>query len=98
MERGGCGFVVKVRNAQNIGASAVVFIDNEENNDVTKIIMIDDGTAGKVFIPAFMIRRKDGEKIKDRVLEDTEKGATYSVALTLTFDLPHPDNRVEYDM
>ena len=94
VQRGGCSFVVKVRNAQNIGASAVVIYDDREEN-VENVVMIDDGTAGNIFIPSFLIPKKAGELIHEELANTL--GPHY-VAMTLTFEMNRPDNRVEYEL
>ncbi|CAG9329323.1 unnamed protein product [Blepharisma stoltei] len=98
LERGGCGFVTKIRNAQNIGASAVLIVDHTAE-DITKIVMIDDGTAGNVFIPSILIGKDDGALIRNKVLENAGFiDRMHNVALTFTFEMPHPDNTVEYEI
>ena len=43
MERGGCHFVTKVRNAALNGAKLAIIIDNK-NEDIDGVVMSDDGT------------------------------------------------------
>jgi hypothetical protein len=83
IDRGGCFFVVKIRNAQNIGAQAVIVVDNVDE-DVGSLIMTDNGNGGNLNIPSFMISKKDGEKIK-KYLRDPATQA--HVALDLHFEL-----------
>ena len=63
VERGDCAFVVKVRNSQTIGAKAVIII-NDDNQDPEKIIMTDNGEGGNLEIPAFLIRKDDGQLLR----------------------------------
>ncbi|OMJ81495.1 hypothetical protein SteCoe_18013 [Stentor coeruleus] len=56
---GDCAFVVKVRNAQDIGAKAVIIV-NDDDSDINKFIMTDNGAGGNLDIPAFIIRQEDG--------------------------------------
>jgi len=107
VDRGGCSFVKKVRNAQHAGAAAVIIADNVclctdlkclnvtkadmcENNEP---IMADDGSGGDVTIPSFLIYKHDADAlIKELVVN---KGI---LQLEMTWDLPQPDDRVEYDL
>lgn len=59
VSRGDCAFVVKVRNAQNIGAKAVIIV-NDDDSDITDFIMTDNGAGGNLDIPAFIISQEDG--------------------------------------
>lgn len=51
---GGCSFVKKVRNMENIGVAVAILIDNTDEN-VDNIIMSDDGTGGGIRIPSMLI-------------------------------------------
>lgn len=55
--------------------------------------MIDDGTAGNVQIPSYLVSREDGERIK-QVAKSTKSG----VGLMLSFEIPHPGNKVNYSI
>ena len=60
VNRGGCSFVQKARNAQKAGFSMVIVI----NNMITKIkniIMTDDGSGSDIKIPVVMISKNDGD-------------------------------------
>eukprot|EP00359_Climacostomum_virens_P001211 CAMPEP_0204898974 /NCGR_PEP_ID=MMETSP1397-20131031/1584_1 /ASSEMBLY_ACC=CAM_ASM_000891 /TAXON_ID=49980 /ORGANISM="Climacostomum Climacostomum virens, Strain Stock W-24" /LENGTH=460 /DNA_ID=CAMNT_0052066877 /DNA_START=124 /DNA_END=1506 /DNA_ORIENTATION=- len=92
LKRGTCSFVQKVRHAQDIGASAVV-IYNTNDDSVESIVMADDGTAGNLFIPAFLITLADGEAII-RYLKAEE--FSRRVSLQLQFEMNHPGTYVEY--
>ena len=93
LDRGNCSFVVKARNAQAIGAQALIIIDSREKGEVDKVVMVDDGTAGNIYIPTFMISKKDGNVIKDYI----DKNRRSHVRMQLTFEVPNPDDRVEYE-
>lgn len=62
--RGDCSFVQKIRNMENAGVAAGIVVDNK-NENITQILMSDDGTGGGIRIPSMLIGRKDGEKILD---------------------------------
>lgn len=94
LERGECPFVYKVRQAQDIGASAVVIIDNKVE-DVEKVIMTDNGSGGNIFIPSFIISKTDGELIKNAI-KNSRTGK--HVALTLVFDMKQDEGKVNYSL
>ena len=73
--RGKCTFVDKVRNAERAGASLLVVVDNKAEN-VTNVIMGDDGTGTGLRIPSMLVGKSDGE----RLIEFAKKriGATLS--------------------
>jgi len=58
IERGTCNFTVKVKNAQNAGAIAVVVINN-----VAGFPSLMGGTDATVSIPSLMISKQDGAEI-----------------------------------
>ncbi|CAG9326386.1 unnamed protein product [Blepharisma stoltei] len=90
---GQCSYATKVRNAQNIGASAVIMI-NDSDEDISHILMIDDGTAGNISIPSFLISKSDGEILLNSM---TELDST-DIVLILKFEMNHPSNKVEWEM
>lgn len=73
--RGECSFVQKVRNAERAGGSMLVVVDNQVEN-VTNVIMGDDGTGMGIRIPAMLIGRTDGEQLIE--FASQMKGATLS--------------------
>ncbi len=87
VDRGDCTFVTKVRHAQNVGAKAVVVIDNKDEEDVP--FMADDGTGSTISIPSMLIRKRDGAAIK-------EDGVGTSVVATLKWGLPNANGVVEW--
>jgi hypothetical protein len=94
LERGDCPFAMKARNAQNIGAAALIVIDNIEE-DVTRVIMADNGSGGNISIPVLMIGKLDGEVIK-RYLATPQYAIRVSMALT--FDMIDTGDSVNYDI
>jgi subtilisin family serine protease len=64
VERGGCEFQVKIANAEDAGAIAVVVY----NNAGPPIVM--NGDSGSVGIPAVMIGNADGQVLVDRLAAD----------------------------
>jgi len=58
--------------------------------------MADDGTGHSINIPSFMIRKEDGEKIKDTLMG---RGVNpQHVYVKAELEIAHPDNRVEYEL
>ena len=68
VERGGCEFQVKIANAEDAGAIAVVVYDNAG----PPIVM--NGDTGSVGIPAVMIGADDGQVLVDRLADDPDDG------------------------
>lgn len=94
LERGDCPFVIKARNAQNIGSAALILVDDIDE-DVTKVMMTDNGSGGNIAIPVFMIGRADGDLIRE-YLKNPE--LSNKVALTLTFEINPAPKKVEYEL
>jgi len=106
VDRGGCTFVKKVRNAQRSGAAGVIIADmtclcsDKECMDTTDTttcetsepIMADDGSGSDISIPSFLMFKHDADKVKDQLIEDQP------VQLEMSWSLPNPDDRVEYDL
>jgi hypothetical protein len=63
IQRGGCDFEDKVRNAETAGAIAVVVFSNDQP------LSIMAGTRGSVDIPAVMIGQADGQLIRDQIAD-----------------------------
>ena len=74
-ERGSCTFVNKVRNAERAGASLLVVVDSKVEN-ITNVIMGDDGTGTGIRIPSMLIGKTDGEMLIEFAKKET--GATLS--------------------
>ncbi|TMW56172.1 hypothetical protein Poli38472_008820 [Pythium oligandrum] len=88
VERGQCHFVEKARHAQTAGAVGVVIYDT--NKEKQKLpVMADDGTGGDVHIPSVMIHQEDATALM-KLMNSTSK-----TILSLSWDVPHPDGRVE---
>lgn len=65
VDRGECTFVTKVRNIERAGGSLAVIIDNNQREDVSNVIMSDDGTGTGLRIPAMLISYREGQILKD---------------------------------
>lgn len=105
VDRGGCTFVQKVRNAQRSGAAGVVIADNtclcsdqecvaqtEGSCETTEPIMADDGSGADISIPSFLMFKRDADTIKDELMQNRP------VQIEMAWSLPSPDDRVEYDL
>ena len=62
IDRGDCGFTIKVKNAQDAGAIAVIVVNNDKANPGAVIPM--GGTDNTITIPAVMVSWNDGIAIK----------------------------------
>ena len=69
---GGCPVTTKVRNIQNVGAQLAIIIDEFEENSWAVVMDDDsnDGSGRNLHIPALLIPKGYGEKIKERVLDE----------------------------
>lgn len=81
---------------ENIGVAVGIVID-EYAEDITNILMSDDGTGGGIRIPSMLISRTDGD-----ILLDWFKSATFkekhSLVIMAEFVMPTTeDNNVAYD-
>ena len=106
VDRGGCSFVQKVRNAQKAGAAGAIIADNTclcSDKDCVSAngqavcqpaepIMADDGSGGDVSIPSFLMFKVDADQVK------AELKANQMVQIEMQWALPSPDDRVEYDL
>jgi hypothetical protein len=68
VDRGGCAFVIKARNAQSVGANGVLIVDNSHET-CSSLSMIGDGP--DVTIPVFSIRASDGDVLKAQLTAGT---------------------------
>lgn len=107
VDRGGCTFVQKVRNAQRVGAAGVIIADDSclcsmaesctsddpnETCEEREPIMADDGSGSDISIPTFLMFKQDADKVKAEVM------ANHPVRIEMTWSLPNPDDRVEYEL
>jgi len=108
VDRGGCSFVQKARNAQHAGAAAIIIADNNclcndekcmesagignDECERGEPIMADDGSGGDIFIPSFLMFKMDANKVMDEVKQNT------MVQMTMSWALPSPDDTVEYEL
>jgi hypothetical protein len=81
---------------ENIGVSVAIIIDTDEE-DISKVIMSDDGTGGGIRIPGMIIGKDDGKKLLQYLKISTSEEIK-STAVMAEFIMEKPDNRVEYDI
>ncbi len=92
VDRGDCTFVTKVRNIEKLGVKMAIIVDDKEENSEF-LIMADDGSGHSINIPSYIVRKKEGDIIKQYAKK--EDGAVYVKA---ELEIAHPDNRVEYEL
>ncbi len=63
VDRGSCTYVKKTRNVQNIGGHLALIVNNMPGT-IDKFLLNDDGTGSDISIPAVLISKSDGDKIK----------------------------------
>uniref|UniRef100_A0A5B7B2G3 Putative Vaculolar sorting receptor 3 isoform 1 n=2 Tax=Davidia involucrata TaxID=16924 RepID=A0A5B7B2G3_DAVIN len=98
VDRGDCFFALKVWNAQKAGASAVLVADEIEEALITMDTPEEDSSSAKyienITIPSALIGKSFGEKLK----KSTSGGEMVNVNLDWREAVPHPDDRVEYQL
>lgn len=52
-----------------MGGALALIVNTEDEPDPDRIIMVDDGTGISVTIPTVLIKKSDGDIIKDAILE-----------------------------
>eukprot|EP00545_Synedropsis_sp_CCMP1620_P002657 CAMPEP_0119012718 /NCGR_PEP_ID=MMETSP1176-20130426/7339_1 /TAXON_ID=265551 /ORGANISM="Synedropsis recta cf, Strain CCMP1620" /LENGTH=512 /DNA_ID=CAMNT_0006965731 /DNA_START=27 /DNA_END=1565 /DNA_ORIENTATION=+ len=104
VDRGGCTFVNKVRNAQRSGAAGVIISDStclcsagdacksDDACETREPVMADDGSGSDITIPSFLMFKQDADPIK------AEMKANHMVRIEMAWSLPNPDARVEYEL
>ncbi|MBK5269332.1 MAG: S8 family serine peptidase [Acidimicrobiia bacterium] len=82
ISRGDCGFVVKVKNAQDAGALGVIVHNNAPGDPIAM-----GGSDGTITIPSVFITQADGTTIRAAL----DGGAVVSAALNADAELPKPE-------
>ncbi len=65
LDRGNCSFVTKVRNVQQAGGHMALIVNNNPSEEVSEVIMADDGRGRDLTIPGILISSKQGEILKN---------------------------------
>ncbi|XP_038684742.1 vacuolar-sorting receptor 3-like [Tripterygium wilfordii] len=98
VDRGDCFFALKVWNAQKAGASAVLVADDVEEALITMDTPEEDVSSSKyienITIPSALVTKSFGEKLKKAI----NGGDMVNVNLDWREAVPHPDDRVEYEL
>ncbi|EPS72755.1 hypothetical protein M569_02000, partial [Genlisea aurea] len=93
-----CFFALKVWNAQNAGAAAVLVTDDVEEALITMDTPEEDTESAKyianITIPSALVTKTFGEKLKKAISD----GEMVNVYLDWRESVPHPDDRVEYEL
>ncbi|XP_004492565.1 vacuolar-sorting receptor 1-like [Cicer arietinum] len=99
VDRGDCYFTLKAWNAQNGGAAAILVADNREEILITMDTpeegnVAKDDYMEKINIPSTLISKSLGDSIKKAL----SNGEMVRINLDWREALPHPDDRVEYEL
>lgn len=93
-----CFFALKVWNAQQAGAAAVLVADDVEEALITMDTPEEDSVSAKyienITIPSALIEKSFGETLK----KSFRNGDMVNVNLDWREAVPHPDDRVEYEL
>ncbi|KAL8172275.1 hypothetical protein V2J09_024079 [Rumex salicifolius] len=98
LDRGDCFFALKVWNAQKAGAAAVLVADDIDEPLITMDTPEEDSSSARyienITIPSALIEKSFGETLK----KSFDKGDLINVNLDWREAVPHPDDRVEYEL
>jgi hypothetical protein len=94
VHRGSCSFVTKVRNVENAGGHVALIIDNVEE-EISRVVMADDGRGRELSIPGVLINAQDGKILTDFFSQKKDK--SQDLVLEVDFEMEHPSNTVKYD-
>ena len=59
-----CSWVTQTRNVERAGGAMAVIIDSRREN-ITEVVLSDDGTGAGIRIPAMLINKKQGQALID---------------------------------
>jgi len=98
IDRGNCSFVTKVHNVEKVFGRAAIIVNNNED-DVTRIIMSDDGTGDDITIPAVLINKKQGDIIKQFFVDHSNDSALINeIMLSINFYMPVVNDSTRIDV
>ncbi|MQL68263.1 hypothetical protein Taro_000530 [Colocasia esculenta] len=99
LDRGECYFAKKVWHGQEAGAAAVLIADNVDEPlitmDTPEASDNADGYIEKISVPSALVTRSVGLSLKKAAHKGSEP---VMVKLDWTESMPHPDERVEYEL
>lgn len=87
--------MTKVRNVENASGHVALIIDNTDE-DISRVVMADDGRGRELTIPGVLISKKDGKILTDYIEE--HKDNINKIRLEVDFLMEHPNNTVRYDI
>ena len=67
--RGNCTFVKKIRNIEHAGGRLGIVIE-KKLDDISSVIMSDDGTGMSINIPSFLIGKTDGDMLIEYITDN----------------------------
>ncbi|KAL2330570.1 hypothetical protein Fmac_018151 [Flemingia macrophylla] len=99
VDRGDCYFTLKAWNAQNGGAAAIIVADDKAETLITMDTPeegkdVNEDYVEKISIPSALISKTLGDRIKQALSEEE----MVNINLDWREALPHPDDRVEYEL
>ena len=97
--RGGCSFVQKVRNMENIGVAVGIVID-DHSEQIEQVLMSDDGTGGGIRIPSMLIGNADGQKLLkwfETATDEDKEQLVVMAEFQMAFEDQNPKH-VDYDL
>ena len=78
--------MTKVRNVENAGGKVALIVNNDDMN-ISRIIMSDDGTGRDITIPALLVSKKDGQILKDFYSKNQNDVVTLNkISLNMNFE------------
>ena len=78
--------MTKVGNVENAGGKVALIVNNDDMN-ISRIIMSDDGTGRDITIPALLVSKKDGQILKDFYSKNQNDVVTLNkISLNMNFD------------
>jgi len=87
VDRGNCTFVTKARNVQRVGGLFALIVNNNDE-DIDKHVLFDDGTGSDIYIPTALISKKDGEMLKNYMLVNRNSPAALkNIILSIEFKM-----------
>ncbi|KAJ0241623.1 Vacuolar-sorting receptor 1 [Hirschfeldia incana] len=98
IDRGDCFFTLKAWIAQQAGAAAILVADNKAEPLITMDTPEEDKSDAdylqNITIPSALIAKSLGDSLKSAL----SKGDMVNMKLDWTESVPHPDERVEYEL
>ncbi|XP_052158315.1 vacuolar-sorting receptor 6-like [Oryza glaberrima] len=103
LDRGECYFALKAWNAQQAGAAAVLIADNVDEQLLTMDTPEESPETeyiDRISIPSALVNRAFGESLKKMSSPSPSSEAAVEVVVKLDWreSMPHPDERVEYEL